>query len=85
MIDTGLYRGGQPEREGFEYLKKTGIKTVINFRTENDEEQMVRDGNEIRPHSRQYQEWTEIPDQVIEEYFKVLKTRQTIRSSSTAG
>src|SRR5262245_18869873 len=41
MITTGLYRGGQPEREGFEYLKKTGIKTVINFRTDNNDEERM--------------------------------------------
>lgn len=34
QIAPGLYRGGQPTGEGFEYLKSIGIKTVLNFRKE---------------------------------------------------
>jgi protein tyrosine/serine phosphatase len=32
-VDKGLYRGAQPEDDGFESLKSLGIKTVINLRT----------------------------------------------------
>jgi len=32
-ISDGLYRGAQPEPEGFKTLKAMGIKTVINLRT----------------------------------------------------
>jgi len=31
MIVGGVYRGGQPDRKGFEYLRKSGVKTVINM------------------------------------------------------
>jgi protein tyrosine/serine phosphatase len=37
-----VYRGGQPERGGFQLLKQSGIKTVVNLREENDEEATVR-------------------------------------------
>ena len=31
-VDNGFYRGGQPTKEDFEYLKGLGIKTVIYLR-----------------------------------------------------
>src|SRR5438093_1000257 len=73
MIASGLYRGGQPEREGFDYLKNNGIKTVINLRTENDEEVIVKELGmgyihipiSIKP-------WSKVPDTAIEQYFKVV-------------
>ncbi|MBN2242651.1 MAG: tyrosine-protein phosphatase [Acidobacteria bacterium] len=40
-VDESLYRGGMPEEEGFHLLKKMGIKTVVNFRNDNDERQLV--------------------------------------------
>lgn len=35
-IDAGLYRGAQPTDKGLELLKEKGIKTIINFRHEQD-------------------------------------------------
>lgn len=32
-INDALYRGGQPEKEGFAQLKAMGIKTVVNLRS----------------------------------------------------
>ncbi len=32
QVDEHVYRGGQPSKEGFEYLTKLGVKTVINLR-----------------------------------------------------
>jgi protein tyrosine/serine phosphatase len=31
-IEDGLYRGGQPTREGIEYLKERGVRSIINLR-----------------------------------------------------
>jgi tyrosine-protein phosphatase SIW14 len=73
MIDEGLYRGGQPKLAGFEYLKRSGIKTIINFRTENDEEQIVKElgMNYIHiPVSITF--WSKIPEHAIDKYFKIL-------------
>jgi protein tyrosine/serine phosphatase len=73
MIATGLYRGGQPEREGFEYLKNSGIKTVINLRTENDEEAIVKKlGMNYIHIPISIKPWSKIPDAAIDKYFEVL-------------
>jgi uncharacterized protein (TIGR01244 family) len=44
-VNDGLYRGGQPSREGFNDLAKMGIKTVIDLRipdsSANREKQVV--------------------------------------------
>ena len=31
-VEDGLYRGGQPSREGIENLKRQGFRTIINLR-----------------------------------------------------
>lgn len=73
MIAAGLYRGGQPGREGFEYLKKYGIKTVINLRTENDEEPIVKELGMNYVHIPiSIKMWSKIPRPAIEHYFKIL-------------
>ena len=41
MVAEGLYRGGQPDAKGFEFLKQSGIKTIINLRIENEEAGVV--------------------------------------------
>jgi protein tyrosine/serine phosphatase len=33
QVDEAVYRGAQPEKEGFAELKAMGVKTVINLRT----------------------------------------------------
>ena len=35
-VNSGLYRGGQPERGGLEQLKKLGVKTIINLRDDDE-------------------------------------------------
>ena len=73
MVADGLYRGGQPEREGFEYLKSNGFKTVINLRTENDEEVVVKQLGLNYVHIPvSIQAWSKIPQPAIDQYFKVL-------------
>lgn len=41
QVGPGLYRGGQPDRAGFERLRDLGIRTVVSFRTEADERALV--------------------------------------------
>ena len=31
-VDARLYRGAQPDAEGFRYLRQLGVRTVINLR-----------------------------------------------------
>src|SRR5678809_966028 len=38
ILADGLYRGGQPTAQGFQFLKQKGIKTIINFRAEDNSE-----------------------------------------------
>src|SRR5262245_48953754 len=72
LVAAGLYRGGQPERAGFEYLKEKGFKTVINLRTENDEEAVVKGLGMNYVHIPiSIKPWSKIPDAAIEQYFKV--------------
>jgi len=35
-VDTNLYRGAQPDEEGFKTLRDQGIMTIINYRVEED-------------------------------------------------
>jgi protein tyrosine/serine phosphatase len=35
-VDARLYRGAQPDAEGFRYLQQLGVRTVINLREEAD-------------------------------------------------
>ena len=47
QVDTHVYRGGQPTDEGFRYLAKLGVKTIIDLREADDrakaEERVVTD------------------------------------------
>jgi protein tyrosine/serine phosphatase len=73
-VDEGFFRGGQPDKTGFEYLKKQGIKTVINLRDESNEEEPVVKGlgmNYVHlPMSVTI--GTKISQNDITEYFKVI-------------
>ena len=37
QVAPGIYRGGQPQDGGYEWLKQHGVKTIINLRSERDE------------------------------------------------
>src|SRR5262245_44963957 len=72
-VAEGLYRGGQPDKTGFEFLKSQGIKTIINLRQENDEEPIVKKlgMNYVRiPMSISVV--STIPEPAIKKYFEVL-------------
>ena len=40
-VSPGVYRGAQPAVEGYETLKRMGVKTVIDLRTSESEKQQV--------------------------------------------
>ncbi|MEN6306203.1 MAG: dual specificity protein phosphatase family protein [Anaerohalosphaeraceae bacterium] len=49
-VSGSLYRGAQPTKEGFESLKKLGIKTVVNLRDHHsDEELLAGTGLDYKP------------------------------------
>src|SRR2546426_3750531 len=41
ILSKGVYRGGQPTEQGFQFLKEKGIKTIINLRAEDNSEEAV--------------------------------------------
>jgi len=41
-VDEHVYRGGQPTEEGFQYLSKIGVKTVIDLREADDRGQIEK-------------------------------------------
>ena len=61
QVSETLYRGAQPEPEGFAELKKLGIKTVINLRDNNS------DRDELKGLGLQYCEIPSEADDVEEE------------------
>jgi protein tyrosine phosphatase (PTP) superfamily phosphohydrolase (DUF442 family) len=40
-MNAGLYRGAQPDREGFQRLREMGIRTVVNLRDRHGEREEV--------------------------------------------
>ncbi len=70
-VNETLYRGGMPKEDGFRFLKKMGIKTIVNFRNGNDEQPLVESLGMKLVHipltaSRG------IPDFYVQEFFKVV-------------
>lgn len=42
-VDEGLYRGAQPEEDGFAALKELGVKTVVCLRSDEDQQEEARE------------------------------------------
>jgi len=42
-VSDGLYRGAQPESEGFVELKKLGVKTIVNLRSAHSDHGLIRE------------------------------------------
>jgi tyrosine-protein phosphatase SIW14 len=70
-----LYRGGQPRKGGFEYLKRIGVKTVINLRGENGEKKVVQ-GLGMKYVQIPMGVLEDVPDAKIQEFFSVLRERE---------
>lgn len=41
QLDHDLYRGAQPDADGFRYLRDLGIKTIVSFRNDISERELV--------------------------------------------
>ena len=74
-VVPGFYRGGQPRKGGFEYLKRTGIKTVINLRGQNGEEKVV-EGLGMEYVQIPMSALENVPDAKIQRFFDVLRDRE---------
>ena len=42
-MNDGLYRGEQPTKDGYAYLEKLGVKTIINFRRHHSSKEEVEE------------------------------------------
>jgi protein tyrosine/serine phosphatase len=76
QVAKGFYRGGQPRRQGFEYLKQLGVKTVINLRGGN------REAEEVKSLGLRYvhipmRPWKRVPESKIQMFFQVLRDRDS--------
>jgi len=74
-VSAGLYRGGQPTEEGYAQLKTLGVKTVINFRHENDWIEFGRKNAEVNGLNYISIPWTIYGGAdwaVAQQFFKVL-------------
>jgi protein tyrosine/serine phosphatase len=76
QVAEGFYRGGQPSRQGFEYLKQLGVKTIINLRAENQEAEEVESlgFHYVRIPMRA---WERVPGSKIQVFFQVLRDRDS--------
>ncbi len=75
-VAEGFYRGGQPHRQGFEYLKQLGVKTVINLRAENQEAEEVKSLGLHYVHIPM-SAWEHVPESKIQMFFQVLRDRDS--------
>lgn len=41
QVDAGLYRGAQPDAEGFRALRELGVRTVVNLRTSKSDSELA--------------------------------------------
>lgn len=74
QVAEGFYRGGQPRRQGYEYLKQLGVKTVINLRAENQEAEEVKSLGLHYVHIPM-SPWERVPESKIQMFFQVLRDR----------
>ncbi len=43
VIESGLYRGAQPDADGFAELKRMGVRTIINLRSMRTDDKEIRE------------------------------------------
>jgi protein tyrosine/serine phosphatase len=79
QVAEGFYRGGQPVRDGFKFLKEQGVKTVINLTEENGEEPIVRALGLNYVHiPLSVTVWSRIPETSIQQFLKVVNNASNL-------
>jgi protein tyrosine/serine phosphatase len=86
QVDEVLYRGSQPDAEGFRYLRDLGIKTVVNFREEKDAvktgEQAIVESLGMRyihlpiKDGNFFTWFRTVPDETIKRFLTIVQTEQ---------
>jgi protein tyrosine/serine phosphatase len=85
-VDDRMYRGAQPDAEGFRHLRDLGVRTVINFREEAD---AIRTGEQkiVESLGMRYVQlpikdgnfftwYRRIPEETVRRFFAILTTEQ---------
>lgn len=73
-VSDDLYRGAQPEAEGFATLEKMGIKTVVNLRFAHDDRAMLPAGNNFSYYRINFDPFhPEMQD--VREFLKIVRNR----------
>jgi protein tyrosine/serine phosphatase len=85
-VDDKLYRGSQPDAEGFRHLRDLGVKTVINLRLEADAietgEQKIVESLGMRyvnlpiADGNFFTWFRRIPEDTIKQFFSIVQSEQ---------
>src|SRR5262245_20881350 len=76
-VHSGLYRGGQPTINGFEDLKKMGVRTVINLRVDDSERKKIEALGMKYVHipidmPLLQRPWKEIPQKSVDDFLRTV-------------
>lgn len=69
-VSDVLYRGAQPDREGFEQLKRLGIKTIVNLRASHSDEELI-EGLGLRYYPIPVRPWS-VDDETSARFLKIM-------------
>ncbi len=75
-VNDKLYRGGQPTSEGINQLAKMGIKTIINFRDDDDKmrrEQKLSEENGMKFFNPHLSNWFKPKTTSIEKILEIIQ------------
>jgi protein tyrosine/serine phosphatase len=75
ILSDGLYRGGQPSNQGFQFLKEKGIKTIINLRAEDNTEAKTVQKlgmNYVQIPVEEVRPWSQLSPGAIAKYFELV-------------
>lgn len=73
-VSDELYRGQQPDAEGFRQLKKMGIKTVVNLRAFHSDRSMLT-GLKLRYYNISFKTW-HAEDEDVVDFLKIMTNKK---------
>lgn len=78
-VDERLFRGGQPNKKGFELLKLHGIKTVVSLKGENEpvrEERNLAESMGMKFYNFPMSVYAQPQDELIFSFLEIILTRE---------
>jgi len=79
LVNSNLYRGGQPETGGLEQLKKLGVKTIINLRDDDERaraEKTEAESMGFRYFNIPFASFDRPSDEAVDEVLKLLTSQE---------